>query len=74
MKHVDPNKLPIVLSRRARADLAAASDKEWRAKFHRDHARHKLHVGDSLGHRWAMQDAIKSWIEAKFYYRRAKNV
>lgn len=72
MRHVDPNKLPIVLSRKARMDLACASHHEWQANFCRHRALHKLRMGDRIGHRGWMHNAIHEWVQAKRYYREAR--
>lgn len=72
MRHVDPNKLPIVLSRKARMDLACAAHHQDMARFCRDRARHKLRIGNRLGHRWGMENAIKEWRKAKEYFREAR--
>lgn len=72
MKHFDPNKLPIVLSRKARMVLACAAHHQDMARFCRDRARHKLRIGDLLGHHWMMQDALREWRKAKEYFREAR--
>lgn len=73
MKHVDPNKLPIVLSRAARLSLAKASDEHWWARYHRDRARHSLRTwGNRSEHRLSMQTALIHWKIAKQAYREAR--